>query len=622
MPKFYFDSENAISQDELAIIAPKSVEEPISLLLEDILFLELSEPPSQGEISRHGFHTPKHMAHQTSVQLSKPPTHSFDKNTEKQDKISISEEVSKEYSTLFREQPQNEHQSNVAQDFQSQPLSKEQLTTQTVALTHDNEKTHANVLPPALVKHHYEIAAHLLKQGYVDTHQAIKKNATLLFNMMLSDLTQHMSDYIHSPLKSTLFKIGGLLKTMELFSEHSGDICYVQDLKPITSTHSPTYTPLSVILKLYASLAPDTELMSKLRKTAEHIALIDTSESQYLHAKYLLHMFPTGKTYALAVSEDESISFESQGSYALFTTKILKDSLVAFSSKLQSEQAPLLEQNVFNKLVDIFSQANNCCEKRVLGETADELNALYHQDATILLPCGWQGHCVDIALSKLQSTYLYANSGEPSYYNDFSYSTSGDTFRTLTEPSLIGTTFFHEVLTNSHKHFEQALLNQYKISSPVEIIEKPMQTFETCALDSHRVAIEGLLIIELHNQQVAPNTIKALAHDLYQKWDNFNAGFIIDAYMNNKPSLPAQALQDIQQSLLAQNDRPSSKLSLAKISQALDHPLYQAEPHEVASNQSHLPNSEAPASVTTPHLCGMQSSLEPIIMLPEPVFAC
>lgn len=525
IPKFYL--KEPLSREEFALILPKNEEPAIVLTFEDIIALEENLLPQEGEISHQGFSAVKQTSHQQFSELYSIATEQTQINQNTQKPVSLFEYATKNLRIILAQQ-------KIAEDENEflQKLSR----SSTLTLT---EKAQGKILHPALLKHHYEIAGLLLKEGYTDPHQEIPQRAKALFGMMLGDLTDKISDYFKDATGATLKKIEHILETMEVFADHSGNVCYIPEL---TSTLAETtYCPLSLILRVYASLSPDETLMSKLTQTANYLAKIDTSENAYLQAKHLLHMFPTGKTYDFTVSEDKTIHFQSENNYGLFTTKFAYQSLADFTESLKTSNENPLMIDVFSKVASTFCEAASTCEKRLLLETPETLQQLYDNDATVLLPSGFVGHFFDIAVSKAQQLYLHANSGEKTLLSN----STGDTFRHLDDPSAIDFMFFYEVLNNTHKGFENGLLQRYNISEPLEHIERTPQKFSNCSWQSHCDAVEGLLYIELSKLNLEQETAKELAKSYYQEWDKFHANYVVEGYLNNNPSLPAQAFIDI-----------------------------------------------------------------------------
>ena len=555
VPKFYM--QDTLSDAELELILPKNEPEPVQLMLDDMILVEDIEPSSDMIISHQGFQKAIHTEHDVARYQShhaneNPKSQQQSNNT--QVKVSLFDEFTQnaKYVLLNR---------SVDVDINKKAIHLGALNTPS------SDVSKFKILHPALLRHHYQVAANLLKQGYEDPHGNIKLHSKSLFSMMMAELTENISTYVKDQQGATLKKIENNLEAMELFAKHAQS-CLIPDFVQMDNTAQTTYSPVSMILRVYASLAPDHKLMSKLLSTANVVAQYDSSETAYLNAKHLLHMFPTGKTYDLKVGKNYQ-HFQSEGSFGLFTTKLAKESLEAFVTKLQHEGATELEITVFSKLVSIFDQAAMSTEHRALFETALELESLYHQENTVLLPSGWQGHFFDIALSKAQSLYLFANSGENVENNNV----IGDTFRKLS-PESIDASFIYDVLTNSQKGFENSLFQKYDISEPIDHIERETQKYNNCTWESHRDAVEGLLYIELLNQNVQSETAKSQAKTYYQQWDNFHGEFVIDNYMKNSPSLPAQALIDMLD--LYQHDAELGQHT-QRLEQALKSPLYADE---------------------------------------------
>ncbi|MBS0288276.1 MAG: hypothetical protein JSR17_13350 [Proteobacteria bacterium] len=608
-PAFYLNIEHEnLTESELALIVPKLPQEVV-LLFEDVLSKNEEPPQANEQISRHGYTKPVNIVHiDTSVLTktvlpkkielnglsSRKAANFFDDIVNHVDFFGISENEHRAAPDIFRQHEQNDAQ-----------------------VTH--AKIVHKVLPPMLLKHHYQIAAHLLKEGYVDTHQELKHHSKEIYSMIFSDLTEVIHAYVKNPNNATLLKISNLLETIELFAQHGAKTCYVPDLTQ--SSYNTTYTPLGMMLRVYASLSPDDKLMNKLLTTADYLSTVDTSETQYLHAKNLLLAFPTGASYPLALSDYEHVDINSENGYALFTTKLAHASLSQYLCKLKTENANSHESEIFEDLASIFWQATNACEKRVIPETSEEVAEHYSQGETVLLATGWQGHSFDVALNKTQELYLTANSGQQL---ELTENHSGDTFRHLNQSGMIDSAFFYELLTNTEQGFEKNLVNKYAVSEPTDFIDKPEQRFGNCTWESHRDAVEGLIYMKLLSQNHLPQEAKALANTYFNNWDRFHGDYVIDTYFKNHPSLPAAAMLDIINELKAENN-PLHAKHIEKLTNMLTGESYFDYSLDGSFEFSPQTEISAEASSSTPNVAYHSpfiSPLEPVIASPEPALVC
>ncbi len=647
-PSFYLDGKAfSLTQSELESIIPRKLHPAVSLLLPDIIDEEIPPKSEEQEASRHGFHPGMQVSHQLpslkhkSIDIRgvfKDAFSTYSDNLIIKDGYRGQAAVSQLQESSDREQAAEDRlqessgycgQAAVRGLQKSAVTSEHDDKTESVLVLNNAKK----ILHPSILNNHYKIAYQLLKDGYSDPHHIIKAKSKNIFSLMIEDLSDKMTEYAHNPQSHVMKEIDDLIATIKLFSEHCGNICYTADHNT-TNASQTTNSPVSLIMKVLASLAPTKEILNKLNELATFVSTIDSSEAIFTNAKNLLHMFPTGKIYPLKVSDSETILFQSESSFGLITTELVKKSLTAFSDKLGCEQIDTLKSAVFDSLKSIYSNAVDFSEKRLLEETAEKSVKLFQDDKTVLLPTGWEGHLIDIAVSKPQSLFLFANSGEQ---DDTAF--SGDTFRSLEDPAKIEADFFYDVLANSNNQFlSNGLLSKYSISEAIDWIDRDSQKFNNCALETHRDAVEGLIFIELQNHHIDSLQSKALAKTYYQEWDRFLGDYIIDTYMSHKPGLPAQALIDIYKELLKDPMDETKQHYTQKIEELLSS-QYQDEykdwlqsmdttidsssqemeqaPPTFQSNENHLHETSSQA-IETP--CSFMSSpqAEPLVHMPEP----
>ncbi len=415
---------------------------------------------------------------------------------------------------------------------------------------HDTSYKGNTPLHWALQKHHYDVANMLLKEGKANP-QALNAKGEDALSYLLSDLNVQVQ-------KANVNNIDKILKTLSVALEHChGD--YVTSAEKSYVRGQSLYTPMPVetILRLTAANAPNIEIRDKVLHEAHAISLVDTSHQGYLHALNLMHRFPTGETYEVNFNTKESAFLASEGHYGLFTTALARDSLGAFVASLQ-EPKLALQKELFSELHKIYQHATIYCENAEQPQTYADALVRYHQGETVLLPSGWHGHFVDVILSKQQATYAMANSGdrytgeeplaglEKTEFGD----NAGLSFYELAEPDSIDEDFINHTINNTsaqHLEFEQPM--KYGLLNKLFEINNPDQQFGNCGWESHRDAVEGILVIELLNRNIPLEQALPMAKESYEAWDLFHGNYLIDQYMEHHPLLGIDAMMHVWASL-------------------------------------------------------------------------
>ncbi|MBI2792901.1 MAG: ankyrin repeat domain-containing protein [Gammaproteobacteria bacterium] len=395
----------------------------------------------------------------------------------------------------------------------------------------------------ALVKQHYDVANTLVINGGASptlTNYDGKSPITLIIDNLGSHL---FSGKIDKPeVNEEINQIIDLLQTMQ---DHSTEALLYSDISEYNDVLYVTPFPASAILKVYASMTSSAEIAVKLNELAASIAEHDGSDI-YINAKDLLHRFPTGEIYKINIGQDKKIWFISEGHLGIFTTSLAVESLHQFTESLTFDTA--IKQETFSSLHSIYHQALEFSNLAGLEETAENALQMYNEGQTILLTSGWDGHFVDVILSKPHGLYIVANSGDryhgesPAYDGD----PAGIIFYQMHEPDRIDAQFMYNILNNTDKMvFEYENAYEYGIFEKIDEIVRDTQEFGNCGWESHRDAIEGILYIELLNRDIDSDSAKQLAHDYYEEWDTFHGNYVIDNYMENNPGLPLEAMLDI-----------------------------------------------------------------------------
>lgn len=402
----------------------------------------------------------------------------------------------------------------------------------------------------ALKNHHYELAKLLVLEGA--SPSALNEKGEDPISYLLSDVAWAVSNEkdIHAQIE-----LVEIMDTLLVLLQHAENGC-VSSAEFTRKDGQQYYVPRPVVADLYLFAAYATEPVVKhcLLNYIKEINAFDTSFDSYLHALNLLHRFPTGEIYPLTLNKETQIYLESEGHFGLFTTQLARNSLQAYLETIPHDAKHALQKNVFETLLNVYENAAYYCENRANPQAYKAALAHYDNGDTVLLPTGWHGHFVDVILSKQQETYASANSGDryggedplPLQERIEFGDTPGLIFYHLEEPNSIDEDYIQNTLNNTSQmnlEFEQPL--KYATFNKLFEIINPDQEFGNCGWESHRDAVEGIIVIELLNRNISLEEAKPLAKEFYDSWDLFHGNYVIDQYMAHHPGLGAEAFISI-----------------------------------------------------------------------------
>lgn len=403
-----------------------------------------------------------------------------------------------------------------------------------------------NALDLALRNKHYETARTLVETNEFDVNTHSPDGKTPLLRAYEA-LEAQISSYMPAQLDSII----ATLKEMVLRTP----VCYIKE--------EGSYIPLVMKVKAlmsYTTSAEDYDKFSELVQVIEHQ---DPSYDAFISCLDLLHHFPTGNTYDFKLPTGKKVTFDPEGHYPQYTTKLAYDSLSAYLLQLDDTNSTAAEREVFGTLQEIYRDAVVFKQKMLQPEVINDALELYNQGETILLPSGWQGHFINIILNKEMGLYVTANSGEryqgevPSVTN--SDGSPGDPpgllFYHMEDNNNIDFNFIQTTLANHDKfQLELSHHHEYGLNKRVYEIITDEQIFNNCATESHRNAIEGLLFIELMHGGMAHDDARRLAKTYFEKWDTFHGNFVIDRYIDKGHGLDVESIIDIYKSVLEKSD--------------------------------------------------------------------
>jgi hypothetical protein len=119
---------------------------------------------------------------------------------------------------------------------------------------------------------------------------------------------------------------------------------------------------------------------------------------------------------------------------------------------------------------------------------------------------------------------------------------------------------------------------EYGFIEKLGVIERPMQKFGNCTLESHLGAVEGILFIELINLGIPEEKALSLSKAFYNEWHHFHTDFQLDRFLAAPVALEAKALIDVFVEIRKKKGTPDysehEHHQLQKITQALVSPGY------------------------------------------------
>ncbi len=399
----------------------------------------------------------------------------------------------------------------------------------------------------ALHKKHFDVAFTLVTEGKADPLLQDSDGLNSI-NLLMDSLPELLTDaHTKSDLESQN-KLDDAFKLLQVIMSQATEPLMYNEIAEIDGEKYIAPIPLPIVLQFIASYATTTEQANKLLDFIQIAQSIDNSNTAYINAKDLLHQFPTGGIYPMSYTKDKKIWFLSEGHSGILTTELAAQSLQAFLKDPHFDNQNSLKTEIFTSLSEIYNQAKDFALIASTEETANKALELYDQGKTVLLPSGWDGHFIDVILSKPQLMYVVANSGDRYHGEspDYNPDPAGINFYRIYEPDAISPQFMYNVLNNSVKsvlEFENAY--EYGVFERIEEISRADQQYGNCGWESHRDAVEGLIYIELLNKNINSDEAKAIAAAYYQEWDDFHGDFVIDRFISDNPLLPIEALFDI-----------------------------------------------------------------------------
>lgn len=418
------------------------------------------------------------------------------------------------------------------------------LLLQHGANIHDLSYEGLSIVQVAIEHGHYDTASALIHHGKFDPNQKNARGESAINMLFLNFKTLAKSAEFAAGSAKAIGEMQKILTAFENFAAHSGKFFHCSDsfIGENQSGAKATYYydyPMSMQLKIYAPLAPNKVIRDQILQTAEKIYAIDKSEDAFIMAKNILNVFPTGNAYHVKVGHGKKIIVNANGHFKLFTTELAKKSLAEYAQKVQQESNDPLKVAVFERLKDIYENAHDFLSKIGEKATFDHYFSLYEQGKTILIPSGWDGHFVTLFASLPQKIVGVGNSGER-----YAKTPSGTTFYETSDK--LDPQFIKEVVFNQSKqHFEHDKMIQYGIIEQVGSIAMPQQKYGNCSWESHRDAIEGMILVELMNLNPGMKNSVVTAHQYFTEWDHFHGIYQLQEYQSTDPILPVSALIDI-----------------------------------------------------------------------------
>lgn len=437
-----------------------------------------------------------------------------------------------------------------------------------------------SIIQIAIEHGHYDTASALIHHGKIDPSQKNAKGESATNMLFLNFKTLAKSAEFAAGTPKAIGEMQKILTAFENFAAHSGKFFHCSDSfigENQTGAKATYYYdyPMSMQLKIYAPLAPTKAIRDQILQTAEKIYATDKSEDQFILAKNVLNVFPTGNAYHVKVGHGKKIIVNANGHFKLFTTELAKKSLTEYAHKLQQENKDAVKIAVFERLKAIYENAHDFLSKIGEKATFDHYFSLYEQGKTILIPSGWDGHFVTLFASLPQKVVGVGNSGER-----YAATRSGTTFYETSDK--LDPQFIKEVVFNQSKqHFEHDKMYQYGIMEKVGSLAMPDQKYGNCSWESHRDAIEGMILLELMNLNPSMKNSVATAQQYFTEWDHFHGIYQLQEYQQAEPVLPVSALIDIfnevhhksKQGKLTEQDQSNAM----KIIETLVSPNYKVE---------------------------------------------
>ncbi len=323
--------------------------------------------------------------------------------------------------------------------------------------------------------------------------------------------------------------------------------------------------PLSLIFKNYSTRVTDSQYYNRTMDCVNSLDLADKTglAKNFIAAKNFLHAFPSDHDYTFKINNYPG-EISAQGYHSVFTTVLASRSLSAYQlsitgqndfasyklikAKFSQQTISILDnvevfsqlkQNIISTVAEIYQQGAQAKQQAALYANSEEIFKLYQAGKTIILPCGWQGHAIDIILDKTENLFIVANGGDSypgiksglnAYTPHFSI-TSDEIYRILTN---------EEKMELEFKHFYDLGLDY----NPEFSLFLPEQTFGNCSWYSQQLSERALIFLELTKLTQHHDLSVTLSDNWFKQLDDFHQTMVLKEYLIN-PYLNVAALGDV-----------------------------------------------------------------------------
>lgn len=323
--------------------------------------------------------------------------------------------------------------------------------------------------------------------------------------------------------------------------------------------------PLAVLLKVFATEITDNQCYQRVLKTINSLNAQDkhSLSERYIHAKNLLHAFPSDKTYTYKIGPNK-VKITASGYYAVFAVDLAAKMLADFQNKklvnidlagfeAMKSQFPTSDKKLlknaeiysqekrmcFLHVENIFKQAANSIAKAGLYEASQELYTRYTNGETILLPAGWDGHALDIIIDKALNLFIVANAGER-------FEAIAPGLNAFNMQFSLAVDDIYSIL-NNEEQIDLEFKKFYDLGLEINetyTMGSPSQDYGNCAWFSQQIAQKGLLLIDLaKSTNDIPLALK-IAHTWYEELNEYHLSAVLKEYLAD-PFLEVAALGDV-----------------------------------------------------------------------------
>ncbi|MGE3319194.1 MAG: ankyrin repeat domain-containing protein [Candidatus Berkiella sp.] len=323
--------------------------------------------------------------------------------------------------------------------------------------------------------------------------------------------------------------------------------------------------PLQVLLRVFASEITDIQYYNRVLKAINSLSAQDkySLSERYIHAKNLLHAFPSNQTYIYKIGPNK-VKITASGYYAVLSVDLAAKILTEFQNKKlahvdSAEFATIKSLNptsTHNMLISadnytqekrlcfqhvgaIFKQAADTVAKAGLIDVSQELYTRYQNGETLLLPAGWDGHALDIIVDKSLNLFMVANAGER-------FEGLAPGLNAFSMQFLLTADTIYEIL-NNQEQIELEFQKFYDLGLEVNetySIMSANQEYGNCAWFSQQIAQQGLLFIDLVKSTNDIPLASSLAKKWYTELNEYHLTTVLKEYLAD-PFLEVAALGDI-----------------------------------------------------------------------------